>query len=81
MSLIYDSFPSLDAAVDFASAAQAGYGRAVWVYTDVAEAQAHDAIPVELVVPIVHVERDDEDEHEDALEQLARVHGGRFVGT
>ena len=81
MSLIYDSFPTLDAAVDFAAAAQAGYGRKVWVYTDVDEAQAHDAIPVELVTPIVHVEREDEDEHEDALETLCLAHGGRFVGT
>lgn len=56
--LIFDSFPTLDHAERFAAAvAQVEPELSTRIYTDAGEAFTADPIPVQLVAPVVHVER------------------------
>ena len=79
--LIFDSFPTRTAAILFAAAIATEHELDVAVYGSNAAAQAVDPFPGELVPPIVHVERDDNDRAEAVIEAMVETFGGVFRGT
>lgn len=78
MSLIFDSFPDEKYARAFADSCKSRFGVNAQVFMSVEAAQEHDPIPVDLVVPIVHVNRN---VVEAEIILLATTFNGIFVGT
>lgn len=81
MSLIFDRFPSPDAAAVFMAAVhelEPELDRQV--FGTVAESDAHDPFPFELTPPIVHVERiDTADDY--TIERYRELGGGDTLRT
>ena len=74
--LIFDSFPSRDAAERFASAT----GLSATVHDSQEESNRIDLFPFVLHPPIVLVERAGDDE-EHGLDLLVEAYNGKFAGT
>lgn len=81
MAMIFDRFPSRDAANRFAGETESRYGLAATVWDTAAEAAAADLFPYELVAPVVLVARSDDEAEEAAIEASVTAYGGTFAGT
>jgi hypothetical protein len=82
VSLIFDRFPTYGDAGAFVDYVRLAHPElACSIYSSTGEADAHDPIPVELVAPIVHVERPVDPFEEPELEYVVDRFAGRFVGT
>lgn len=78
--MIFDSFPSLRKAHEFAETVTLTFGLDVTVFNDVEQAQKQDLFPYPLVVPIVHVARASESV-ERRVTALVSHFGGEYAGT
>src|SRR5690348_7069081 len=76
--LIFDKFPTRQAADDFAADVARDFQLKTEVYDDSEEAFAADPGSYNLTAPVVHVERCDD---EDPILERVEVFGGEFVGT
>lgn len=84
MSLIFDRFPEMEKARQFAIAVKARFDLDCQVFDDERKAFAHDYFPWRLDAPIVHVDRPwckDQLAIEDAVEKSVKEFGGTFAGT
>jgi len=90
MSLIFDSFPSLERAVAFAGRVMERYRYRLGaqVFMDARMAHDHDPFPWVQVPPVVHVDRnwldtgeDVEFDIEEQIRELVDEFGGTYIGT
>lgn len=79
--MIFDSFPSIEAAGRFCDAVEDIHGLTTALYETESEAQAVDPFPYELHAPIVHVERHEDFDTEQTIELAVIAYGGKFAGT
>lgn len=81
MSLIFDSFPSLQHAREFADhVTEIEPQLRTWVFETAADANAHDPFPYGLAPPIVHVERPSLDD-DSSIERVRELGGVTDVPT
>lgn len=79
--LIFDGFPSLQHAREFADhVVEIEPELKSYVYESAAEAHAQDPFPWQLNAPVVHVERPDQDD-DDSIERVRELGGASDVPT
>lgn len=79
--MIFDRFPSLGSAEEFAQAATEQTAETAIICQNQEEFEKHDVFPWELQYPVVLVPRLDDTDEESAIEQLVSEFGGEFAGT
>ena len=81
--LIFDHFPSLEHAIDFAHKVRVDHTREAIVCRNQGQSDAIDPYPWALISPIVLVTRSESigDEAEQHIERLATKFHGTFAGT
>jgi hypothetical protein len=75
MSMIFDSFPSMQRAIDFAATVEERYGLKTKVFSDPRKSHKYNPVPYDQEPPIVHVERVEIGEGFFAIEMLKRRFG------
>lgn len=89
--LIFDEFPSEDAAREFMEQIRVQHGRDTWLFMSQEESDELDPFPCELTPPIVYVERHErphtvaarqrDTQSEEKIVRLVEEFGGSFAGT
>lgn len=83
MSLIFDKFPSTQAAERFKTDVKERFGLGGDVYASQEESNQYDPFPFELIPPIVLIDRplDEDAELERGVASAVSAFGGQFAGT
>jgi hypothetical protein len=87
MSLIFDSFPTMERAHAFQAEVKKRFNLDGQVFADAAEAFDHDPFPYEMKPPVVHIDRPGLRTTaipftiEQHIERLVEDYGGIFLGT
>lgn len=79
--MIFDNFPARKDAEAFAAHVKAEFGRDATVYDSQADSNKVDVFPFRLEPPIVLVQRLDDHDGEDDVEESAVRFKGQFAGT
>ena len=79
--MIFDEFPTRQAAQDFAKHIQSKYKRQTWICDSQVESDEIDPFPFGLNPPIVLVDRLEDYSGQDQIVRAVHSFQGRFAGT